>query len=328
MNCRKCGANIGENDMFCPSCGTPVKKANENINGENKGENLFTYERQVNHQDNYNQPSYNQAQQNQQSYGAQNNYGQQNQKNKDSGDIVKVVAGTIIALAVLAAIVFIIYSVISANNKNKKDINNNQVVFDNPSTTTGTGSSTDYTGTATTVSNQKNTSYKVNYLGFKLYIPDDLIYEMDYTNDGIVIGDAMQTWIAEFIIKQASYQMVKQNKNIMVQYFNEHFAGYNPKISEARVETIDGVEFVTIETEAAGQSMLIGYASLNSMYTLCFNLMNENNDFNRAYLKYIASIVKTAEYTGESTYMKTNEKLNIQDVKKVLEKVIDAQPNQ
>ena len=256
------------------------------------------------------------------------NIDQQNQKNKDSGDIVKVVAGTIIALAVLAAIVFIIYSVISANNKNKKDINNNQVVFDNPSTTTGTGSSTDYTGTATTVSNQKNTSYKVNYLGFKLYIPDDLIYEMDYTNDGIVIGDAMQTWIAEFIIKQASYQMVKQNKNIMVQYFNEHFAGYNPKISEARVETIDGVEFVTIETEAAGQSMLIGYASLNSMYTLCFNLMNENNDFNRAYLKYIASIVKTAEYTGESTYMKTNEKLNIQDVKKVLEKVIDAQPNQ
>ena len=138
----------------------------------------------------------------------------------------------------------------------------------------------------------------------------------------------MQTWIAEFTIKQVSYQKVKQHKNDMTQFLNDHFAEYNPKISESRVETIDGVEFVTIETEVAGQSMLMGYAGLNSMYTICYSLVNEDNDFNREYLKYLASIIKTAEYTGDSTYMKSNEKLKIQDVKKVLEKVIDAQPNQ
>ena len=30
MNCIKCGANLGENDMFCPVCGTPVQRTETN----------------------------------------------------------------------------------------------------------------------------------------------------------------------------------------------------------------------------------------------------------------------------------------------------------
>ncbi len=305
MNCEKCGNNIGENDMFCPNCGEPVKKENQNLNEGN----TFNYDRQVSEPNNYNQPN----------YGAQNNYGQQPQKNSNSGDIVKIVSGTIILLAVLAAIVFIVYSLISAKNKDEiaKENGNSQVVAN----TQETGNSpTNTPMPATPISS----SYKVSHSGFKLYIPDNLIYQIDSANNTIKVADVENTWLGVMAIHQGSFQQLKQKKDILPSSFMQNFASLNPTVSQAKLETIDGVECVLLEVSMSGTNCLIGFAELNSMYAINFELYNEDNDFNRDYLKNIASIISTAEYTGESSYMKVNKELKMKDINAVFEKAVKS----
>lgn len=300
MKCNNCGTNLGESDAFCPSCGTPVQRTN-NVNNEGN----YTYERGVNQQMNYNQ----------QQGQYQQNYGQPYQKSKNAGDIVKICVGTLIGLAILVAIIFVIYSVTSALNKN------NDTNIDNP----GTSTSIDNNSGVTPVSNNKSSSYKVNFNGFKLYIPDNLMYEMDYTNDAIVIGDADQTWVAQLLIKQGSFQQIKKNKNQLNSLLTEEFGGYNAKVSNAVIETVGGVEYVLLESEVSGTSMIVGYAGLNSMYTACFTLMNEDNDFNRDMLKDLSKIISNAEYSGDSSYMKSNEGIKATDLNKAFDKILKTE---
>ncbi len=107
MKCLKCGAELQENDLFCPKCGEKVQIEKPNETLDNNG--FFTYEKpdenaqnnniefntlqassnnqqndsqQSNNQQNYNQPNYNQPNYNQPNYNQPNynqpNYNQQN----------------------------------------------------------------------------------------------------------------------------------------------------------------------------------------------------------------------------------------------------------
>lgn len=322
MKCNNCGADLGANDVFCSNCGTPVQKESTKSNDQN--ENMYTYERNVNQQQ--------QQKPINQNYGQANNYGQPYQKTKNAGDIVKICIGTLVGIIILAAIVFIIYSVMSALDKknNDADISNNptstssSTINNNSSAVTTPISNNQSSAVTTSVSNNKSSSYKVNYAGFKLYIPDNLIYEMDYTNDAVLIGDAERTWITQFLIKQGSFEQLKKNKNQLRTYLLQEFSAYNANVKDATIETIGGVEFILLECEAAGEKMLIGYAGLNSMYSACFTMTNEDNNFNRDLLKDLATIIDTAEYTGDSQYLKTNENIKLTDVNKAFEKTMEA----
>lgn len=92
MKCLKCGAELQENDLFCPKCGEKVQEENPNATLDNNG--FFTYERpdentqnnniefntlqaNSNNQPNYNQQNNSQQTNNQQNYN-QLNYNQQN----------------------------------------------------------------------------------------------------------------------------------------------------------------------------------------------------------------------------------------------------------
>lgn len=306
MNCSKCGENLGEKDMFCPRCGTPVQKTNEE-NADLKNENMYSYERPMNQQantQNYNQP---------------NNYGQQN-NNKDSKSVVKTCIIIVIVVAITAAMGFFIYSVISAFDKNKKN-DDQELKGGNVQETTNTYNQS--SNTVTPVSNtQKSSTYKVNYAGFKLYIPDDLMYEIDSVENSLNIGDSISTWIARLNIQNLSFQRLKQNKNNLSNYLTEALSGYGAKISNANVETIDGVEFIWFEAELGGAKEIFACAELNSMYTAIIDLFNENNDYDKNLLKNLTPILKTAEYTGETNNLKTNTKINMNDINKALEKAV------
>lgn len=318
MKCSNCGTELGENDMFCPKCGTSVQKEGGN-SVQNKNEEMYNYDRpRVNQQGNYNQ------RQNAQNYGTNNMYGQQYGNNGGNRSVVKTCIIIVIIVAILVAVGFVVYSIISADNKNnnKSEIANNPTSITTPSTTTQT-SNDDY-GTTTTSNTQRNSStYKVNYAGFKLYIPDDLIYQMDATNDAINIGDALSTWVAQLSIQQLPYQQLKQNKSYLSSYFSEYLSSYNATVSNATVENIDGIEFIIMELKVAGTNELMGFAQLNSMYTACFEVANENNDFDRNVLKNLTSIIRTAEFSGDSKNLEVKGNIKTTDINKALTKAAE-----
>lgn len=317
MKCSNCGTELGENDVFCPKCGTAIQKKGGSNMQNNNGE-MYNYDRPVNQQINNN------AQRpNTQNYGQPNMYGQQYGNNGGNGSVVKTCIIIVIIVAILAAVGFVIYSIVSAVNKNnnRSDITNNPASISTPSTTQT--SNNDY-GTTTTSSTQRNAStYKVNYGGFKLYIPDDLIYQMDATNNAINIGDALSTWVAQMSIQQLPFQQLKQNKSYLNSYFSEYLASYNATVSNATVENIDGIEFIIMELKVAGTNELMGLAQLNSMYTACLEVANENNDFDRNVLKNLTSIIRTAEFSGDSKNLEVKGNIKTTDINKALTKAAE-----
>ncbi len=317
MKCSNCGTELGENDVFCPKCGTAIQKKGGNNMQNNNGE-MYNYDRPVNQQINNNA-----QRSNAQNYGQTNMCGQQYGNNGGNGSVVKTCIIIVIIVAILAAVGFVVYSIVSAVNKNsnKSEIANNPTSITTPSATQTTNN--DY-GTTTTSNTQKNSStYKVNYGGFKLYIPDDLIYQMDATNDALNIGDALSTWVAQMSIQQLPFQQLKQNKSYLSSYFSEYLSSYNATVSNATVENIDGIEFIIMELKVAGTNELMGLAQLNSMYTACFEVANENNDFDRNVLKNLTSIIRTAEFSGDSKNLEVKGNIKTTDINKALTKAAE-----
>lgn len=316
MKCVKCGNELRENDMFCPECGTPVKK----VNTEARNQNEYTYDRPVNQQINYGgQPNnYRQA-----NYNPQGNYGQQYAPSKNTNDIVKICVIAVIVFIILGSLLFIGRAVMKVADKTVNDGGiTNDYTSDTNSNSTSSGLGTITSISSGTTSTQKSNTYKISYAGFKLYIPDNLVYEMDYINNAINIGDAESTWVAQLGIKQGAFSQLKQNKSYLSSYLMQEFAGAGATVSNATVETIGGVEYVLLECKMAGTNMIIGYAGLNSMYSAYFEIMNENNDFDRNPIKNLSTIISSAEYSGDSTYMKSNENINLEGVDKAFDKVL------
>ena len=294
MKCIKCNNELGANDKFCSVCGTPVQKMSNEV--ENK--NTYTYDRTSEQQYNYERQFNNLGQQN-------NNYGQtyttKNKQQKNNNNITKICISIIVGLIAVAVILVIGVNTYKSTNKDK--------IVDTVKSNQGNS------GTNTTTVSKTN-SYKVNYKGFKLYIPDTLFYETN--SDGLVIGDAESTWLANFgIQQQVSFQKLKQNKNSLSATLMQGNPG--AVASSAKEETIGGVEYLLLEYSNDGMNEIIGFAGLNSMHVAFFEIMNENNDFDRENIKNLSTIISNAEYTGESTYMKSNENSKITGIDKAIE---------
>lgn len=324
MKCIKCGEELGEGDVFCHKCGSPVQRTNENnneIKNEVKNENMYTYERPAEQQVNYNQ-----QQVNGQNHGQPNNYGNPNQQNygqqynnKGNENVIRICIIVVISIAVLAAVAFFVHSLVSAINKNDKGNKNPVSITSND---TGTASTKDdNSGSVTSLSNtQKSSAYKVNCAGFKFYIPDNLIYEVDTYSDAITIGDAEQTWVVQAKIQEGSFEQIKQNKNYVKSYATEGLAEYGVTVSDVKTEKIDGVEYILLELSMGGRNEILGFAGLNSMYAIVFEMANEDNDFSIDNLKDLSTIISTAEYTGETKNLEANKKIKTTDLEKILEK--------
>ena len=326
MNCVKCGAQLGENDAFCPNCGTPVQKvggvnnidkgtSNNNINNGNMN---YNYERPVNQQastQNYSQPINQQnyshqpvnQQTNPQNYSTSNINQQYGGNKKSGGSPIKTCIIIIIVVAILAAIGFVIYSIVSPSNKKENTSTSLQNTLSSSNTNTSS------------VSQVSDSTYKVNYAGFKLYIPDNLVYEFDNINNAISIGDSSSTWVAQLYIQEAQFQQVKQQKDNLKKSFEDYCSA---EVSNVTIETIDGIEFMIFEADMAGTHELVVFAKLNSMYITCIEIANENNDYDRDVLEELTPILKTAEYDGDSKSLETNDAIDANKISEAIQDVV------
>ncbi len=322
MNCLKCGAKLEDNDMFCKNCGEPVTKQN------NSGESMYSYDRPASQQMNYNQQQMGGQQYSQQ----MPNYGQAQKKSGNASDIVKIVAVTAIVITIIIAIGLIVSSAISAFGKKKDEGqgNNtqieNSIVSNEPGNDPQNGNNTQDGNTigtegVTPVVNTGGSTYKVNFEGFKLQIPDNLLYQVEAENKAILIQDENSTWLARLEIGNVPYQQLRKNINAISSVLTQSLSSANVVVSPARAETIEGVEYILCDIEASGSKAVIGIASLNSMYSACIELYNVDNTCDTSALRNISSIISTAEYTGESDYLKVNEEIDFKDIGKTLEKV-------
>lgn len=365
MNCGKCGANLEPNDSFCPICGAPVPTQNQyqNNNGGMQNENMgFSYERPVNEQ------IYNNVQQPNVQQNMGQNYGQPtgevgaknlNGKNSNNNSTIKAVVITIIVMAVLATLILLIYTLFSASkeeNKNNKgeiegknsaqnvtntnrndnrETNTNDIdddYYNNYYSNTSRGNTTSNGNSNTTPNTKKTTStYTVNMGGFELYVPDDLLYELK--SDGTMIVTNMDdTWVIQMGVEEQSYQEIKQKRNSFKSLVMEQLATYNPTVSDAKIETINGVEYMFVEITMQGESMILAYTQLNSKYIATIIATSEE-DFDREPLRETAPIFSTASYTGNTSNtptgsnsdtgntsnIKTNFNINMNDIKKIYE---------
>lgn len=305
MKCLKCGMELRENDVFCPNCGQQVKK--ESTNNVITNNNMFEYERTTNNQQNF------------QSGVNQQNYRKEPIQKKKDNTTIQICIVAIVATIIVAAIILIVYfTVISKNQKNSSSKNSNTTNNSISNTINNNTNSDSIDGKVTTVSNKKDSSYKVNYQGFKFYIPDNLIYEVDYDNDEIIFGDSELTWKSEFAIAaNSSMQKIKQNQSELNTLLMQTYEGLGIEgitISSATEETIGGVDYILLEASQNGTNMLMAYAELNSMNTAFFITYNENNDYDRSILNNISNIIKNAEYEGEASYLKTNTNTKMKNV--------------
>lgn len=276
MNCKKCGSLITENDQFCKNCGESVNSqpTNQGIQ-QVVGQTPANYVQQPM---NMHQPVNNMQPMNmQQPMSNYNNIpvnmqptNTMQQPTKSSGAGKYIAIG--LAMVVIVAVAFI--AGMAINNGESKQLSN---------------------GGKTEVAQQSRSNYKVNFEGFTLEIPDNLVYEEK--NGTLLIENESGTWMASLIIKQANFAQLQANKGQLQATMQR--VGYTS--SAATEKKLGGVNFITLELSTSGQNALAAMAKVNSMNVFCITAYNQDNEFDYKLLETIAPIIKSATYTGNTT---------------------------
>ena len=237
--------------------------------------------------------------------------------NGGNGGIVKICVILVIVVAIVAVIALVLFTVLSdKDSSDDKEDKKRSSAITNEDSGSGTTNDIDDPEEPEEPVNPSSSSYKVNYGGFRFYIPDNLIYQI--TAQSLNVGDAAGTWAAAIDVQTVSFEQLKQNINSLKSSFTQTLSAYNPKISDAVLETVDGVEFIVLEVEMAGTNELLACTGLNSMNAACLEIANENNDFDRSILKQLAPIFKTAEYLDGADGIKLKGKIDANDLEAIL----------
>ena len=285
MNCKNCGSPLTTEDQFCKNCGASVNQVNQ-VNAQptqNQGV--------VNNPVGTNAIGQSVVSPNLNSNPTpvvNNSMPQQNQQpNKPSKKSnVGLIAGVSALIIVVAlAAIFIVPKVL-----NKKGT----------STDGNTTPSGNNNGTGVVTPTTSTSSYKVNFEGFTLSIPDNMMYE---EADGeLLIGDEDETWVVEFLIGDGNYNQLKNNKGQLQSYFQQN--GFTAKPAE--VKSLGGTEFITIEMAKDGVNFVGAYAKLNSMKVAWAVAYNQDNTYDSNILSKIAPIISSATYSDTSNSIAAN----------------------
>lgn len=335
MNCKKCGAPLSNEDVFCKNCGTPVNdnSAVQNQNMMNNGKMYSNVTSNPVNVDMTNNMGANNVNSVPNSQGVANNslngnisnqqmnYGNymntampNNMPNQNPVSTNGVVNDadkkkkTMLIAGVAGAIVVVVLAVIlTTNNIKNSDKNNNagNNSGNNNGSEVNNGSGTNNGGSNTVVPTPSSTStYKVKYANFTFNIPDNMLYQV--TDSELMLGDEDETWVAELVISDGSFNKLKSNMGQLQGLFNQN--GFDAKPAE--LKNIGTSEFITLEMLNGGINYLSAYTKMNSMKLAWIVYHNAENTVDYDALTKINDIITTATYSEQSTNITGSSKIN------------------
>lgn len=336
MNCKKCGAPLSNEDVFCKNCGTPVNdnSAVQNQNMMNNGKmysNVTSNPVNVDMTNNMGANNVNSVPNNQgvannslngNISNQQMNYGNymntampNNMPNQNPVSTNGVVNDadkkkkTMLIAGIAGAIVVVVLAVIlTTNNIKNSDKNNNagNNSGNNNGSEVNNGSGTNNGGSNTVVPTPNSTStYKVKYANFTFNIPDNMLYQV--TDSELMLGDEDETWVAELVISDGSFNKLKSNMGQLQGLFNQN--GFDAKPAE--LKNIGTSEFITLEMLNGGINYLSAYTKMNSMKLAWIVYHNAENTVDYDALTKINDIIATATYSEQSTNITGSSKINL-----------------
>lgn len=333
MNCKKCGAPLKAEDMFCTNCGTPVNEGgvmpNQNV-VNNQGNNDMTGQmmnanvqnnNSYNSGINTNQPVYNQMSNygnvdaNFNNNGFNNVNNNQNMMNNMASQSINYSNPNVNQMG-MANQNMLNQNQQSSDDKNKqimliagvavavivivfgvflvtKSLSNSKK-DDNAGNNNGSNN--------TPISSKASSYYKVKFNGFIFNIPDDMLY--DVTSNELSIGDEDDTWAATLAVNAYSFSSVKGKMNEL--HGNLQNAGFNVK--PATLKTANNVEFITLEAESEGVKFLLAYTKLGSAYTASLAIINSEGTIDYSILDKIAPVTSTAVLNSSSNSISVSDK--------------------
>lgn len=336
MNCKKCGAPLSNEDVFCKNCGTPVNdnSAVQNQNMMNNGKMYSNVTSNPVNVDMTNNMGANNVNSVPNSQGVANNslngnisnqqmnYGNymntampNNMPNQNPVSTNGVVNDadkkkkTMLIAGFAGAIVVVVLAVIlTTNNIKNSDKNNNagNNSGNNNGSEVNNGSGTNNGGSNTVVPTPSSTStYKVKYANFTFNIPDNMVYQV--TDSELMLGDEDETWVAELVISDGSFNKLKSNMGQLQGLFNQN--GFDAKPAE--LKNIGTSEFITLEMLNGGINYLSAYTKMNSMKLAWIVYHNAENTVDYDALTKINDIITTATYSEQSTNITGSSKINL-----------------
>lgn len=336
MNCKKCGAPLSNEDVFCKNCGTPVNdnSAVQNQNMMNNGKMYSNVTSNPVNVDMTNNMGANNVNSVPNSQGVANNslngnisnqqmnYGNymntamsNNMPNQNPVSTNGVVNDadkkkkTMLIAGFAGAIVVVVLAVIlTTNNIKNSDKNNNagNNSGNNNGSEVNNGSGTNNGGSNTVVPTPSSTStYKVKYANFTFNIPDNMVYQV--TDSELMLGDEDETWVAELVISDGSFNKLKSNMGQLQGLFNQN--GFDAKPAE--LKNIGASEFITLEMLNGGINYLSAYTKMNSMKLAWIVYHNAENTVDYDALTKINDIITTATYSEQSTNITGSSKINL-----------------
>ncbi len=309
MKCVNCGAELESGDVFCKVCGSKVQENTQNAE-------MHAY-RDSNQNE---RPNYSQ--------NPRQNYG----RNSGGADFIKIFALIALMVAVVLLIVLVVNNVLKKDDKEESgdvigtsanaSVNQNTVAKGQSNTTLQTTNTIGGGTSIPSVPTSSKATYTVYYNGVKFSIPDNLIYEKDYINDCVMITDEAASYLYCVTPMEGSFAELKNNITSLSTLLTSQ-AEFTGTCSMANLETINGVECILLNVSIDGVNQIWGYARLNSMNMVYFLVQNEDNDFSRDYLDELMAIIDSAEYTGDSTYIKSEDGNNMAMIGDILKKSLE-----
>lgn len=282
MNCKNCGTQINQGEMFCRNCGASVEVNNQPVMQPTQPVGNVQPTMQPN------QPMMNQQVAQPMPQTMNQPMGQpmmqpmmQQAPKKNNTGVIVLVAVVVVAVLVIGGVL------LATRGKNDKGGNGDSNIIE---------SNSNQGGEVTPVS---TTTSKVRFKGFEFNIPTEYLFEIQ--TNSLAVTDNI-TWLTDIEVIDASYTtLVSRKEQIKLNMEKNGYIASTPV-----VKTYSGVQWITIEVQNGSSKAIIAYSQATASKVFGIVGYTKNNTIDYTMLDKIAPIVKTATYVGNSQSIKPN----------------------
>lgn len=294
MKCTNCGSEIAPNQAFCSTCGTPVPRQVNKVQGGAVNQNL----------------------------GGGSGFPPPPPPRKKGGVPIWVFLITILLIvAIMLGVYFLVIrdsdsdddSSSKSSSSRKKNNNDDDDEDDNRSsrnnklnnvTNNNTNNSSGNT-TNTPPTSNNGSNYTVAVGGFVVKVPDTYVYQT--STDTLAIMDEDETMLIRMNIIETPYSAFVPRKDEFASKLRE--SGLT--VSKVEEKTIDGTQCMAYEVSESGQNLIVAVIRVNSMYTAVCEIVNADyTTYDYNILEKAVSIAKTAEKSSSTTTTTTSPSSN------------------